>query len=60
MNKNRNKVSMDPVQSRGPWTPGPCFVLTPRDCLDNDVVSNAPVRPGAKTKSQQEWEKERR
>ena len=22
------KWSMDPVQSRGPWTPGPCFVLT--------------------------------
>ena len=20
---------MDPVQSGGPWTPGPCFVLTP-------------------------------
>ena len=19
---------MDPVQSEGPWTPGPCFVLT--------------------------------
>ena len=22
------KWSMDPVQRRGPWTPGPCFVLT--------------------------------
>ena len=22
------KWSMDPVQSGGPWTPGPCFVLT--------------------------------
>ena len=20
---------MDPVQRGGPWTPGPCFVLTP-------------------------------
>ena len=23
---------MDPVQSGGPWTPGPCFVLALRDC----------------------------
>ena len=23
------KWSMDPVQGRGPWTPGPCFVFTP-------------------------------
>ena len=22
------KWSMDPVQDGGPWTPGPCFVLT--------------------------------
>ena len=22
-------VHMDPVQSGGPWTPGPCFVLNP-------------------------------
>ena len=22
------KWSMDPIQSGGPWTPGPCFVLT--------------------------------
>ena len=27
------KWSMDPVQSGGPWTPGPCFVLT----LDGSV-----------------------
>ena len=23
-----DRGSMDPVQSWGPWTPGPCFVLT--------------------------------
>ena len=27
------KWSMDPVQSAGPWTPGPCFVLTPHTAI---------------------------
>ena len=29
MDPVHDRGSMDPVQSRGPWTPGPCFVLTP-------------------------------
>ena len=30
MNSRHMKVvHMDPVESGGPWTPGPCFVLTP-------------------------------
>ena len=28
-NPVHERSSMDPVQSGGPWTPGPCFVLTP-------------------------------
>ena len=26
---------MDPVHESGPWTPGPCFVLTPTFVLHN-------------------------
>ena len=29
MDPVHDRGSMDPVQSEGPWTPGPCFVLTP-------------------------------
>ena len=32
--------SMDPVQSDGPWTPGPCFVLTQHELLV-DIVRTA-------------------
>ena len=28
MDPVHDRGSMDPVQSGGPWTPGPCFVLT--------------------------------
>ena len=28
MDPVHDRGSMDPVQRRGPWTPGPCFVLT--------------------------------
>ena len=29
MNLVHDRGSMDPVRESGPWTPGPCFVLTP-------------------------------
>ena len=34
------KWSMDPVQTGGPWTPGPCFVLTPWKvrCLNQALI----------------------
>ena len=30
-----DRGSMDPVQRGGPWTPGPCFVLTPKSIRAN-------------------------
>ena len=42
-----DRGSMDPVHESGPWTPGPCFVLTPPavrqgfvkdDCLRSSAI----------------------
>ena len=40
------KWSIDPVQRGGPWTPGPCFVLT-RPCY---LLQNETPRPGSYAK----------
>ena len=34
-----DRGSMDPVQRGGPWTPGPCFVLTPWFSRFSDLLS---------------------
>ena len=40
MDPFHERGSMDPVQSGGPWTPGPCFVLTQHELLV-DIVRTA-------------------
>ena len=33
-----DRGSMDPVQRGGPWTPGPCFVLTLKVAFSNFAI----------------------
>ena len=41
------KWSMDPVQRGGPWTPGPCFVLTPVALMNTSENLDSTWKSGA-------------
>ena len=51
MDPVHERGSMDPVQTGGPWTPGPCFVLTHFGghqslCLLNSLRSKNMLKQG--------------
>ena len=46
MDPVHDRGSMDPVQSGDPWTPGPCFVLTPcKKAMARQNTRRSPARP---------------
>ena len=53
MDPVHDRGSMDPVQSGGPWTPGPCFVLTHKFVImlkRNSVYVHSHTRPLVKSR----------